>query len=277
MQKRGPIIVALLLALASTFFAARFLKSKPSGEPVGKTSGVVVATENIPQRTQITAEMVEIQQVPSSYIHRDALRSIKSAVGRVTHSQIVAGEQILATRLVQKGKEPSLSFVIPPGMRAISVAVNEVIGVAGFIKPGDRVDVLATFPGESAGEEMTKSVLESVEVLAIAQDRQQATDKKEAKVVTTVTLAVDTYGASKLTLAEEMGKLRLALRPAVGSGARAGAEATASDLVGRKPVYVPASPRPQRPSKPSSTQPPPKKPKTIEVIEGGKRSFVTVD
>lgn len=275
MQMRGPIIIALLLALGSTFFAARFLKSKPAGQPE-KMAQVVVAVNSIPERTQITPEMVKVQAVPASYIHRDAIRSLNTAVGRITQAQIVAGEQVLSTRLVQKGKEPSLSFAIPPGMRAISVAVNEVIGVAGFIKPQDRVDVLATFPGEKAGEETTTTVLESVEVLAIAQDRQE-NQQKEAKVVTTVTLAVDASGAARLTLAEEMGKLRLALRPAVGSGAKIEAKATARELVGQKPVIAAPSPRPQRTSRPRPAQPPVKKPKLIEVIEGGRRSFVTVN
>ena len=272
MQMRGPLIIALLLALGSTFLAARFLNNKPAADPRGQLMEVVVATQTIPQRTRITQEMVSSQKVPTSYIHSDALRSLKLAVGRVTQAEIMAGEQVLIGRLVEKGKEPSLSYAIPPGMRAITVAANEVIGVAGFILPGDRIDVLATFPGEKAGEETTTTVLESVEVLAISQDREEG--EKKAKVATTVTLAVDAHGAAKLTLAEEMGKLRLALRPAVGGETKEDAKATARELVGKSSppaqVRIPkAAPRKVEREK--------AKPKQIEIIQGGRRSFVTVD
>src|SRR5690606_36281457 len=110
-------------------------------------------------------------------------------------------------------EQPGLTFSIPPDKRAVSVGVNEVIGVAGFVKPGDRVDVLATFDRNFSGQDMTTTILQDVQVLATAQETES--DPEKAEVTTTVTLAVSLDEAERLTLAEERGTLRLVLRPAL--------------------------------------------------------------
>ncbi len=105
---------------------------------------VVVAADAIPAFTTITAEMVTIKQVPQGASHPSAARSTADVIGYVTESDLIAGEEILPTKLKQPGQtESGLSYVIPDGMRAITIAVDGISGVAGFIQRGDYVDVLA--------------------------------------------------------------------------------------------------------------------------------------
>src|SRR5690606_27035208 len=142
-------------------------------------------------------------------LHPDAVQNLQDLQGRITAADIVAGEQVLWSRLLPKGVVPGLAYNIPNDKRAVTVAVNEVIGVAGFIKPGDRVDVIATFAYDPP---LTTTILQTVIVLAIAQD--MASEVEPAAVVSTsVTFALTPNQAARLVLAESMGSIRLSLRP----------------------------------------------------------------
>lgn len=128
----------------------------------------------------------------------------------------MAGEQILSHHLLNQSGLSGLTATLPPGMRALTIGVNEVVGVGGFVKPGDTVDILGTFEDRSGNEAYTKTVLQDVEVLAIEQDM-EVKDDTTAKVATNVTLSLSLQDAERLTLAEETGRLRLALRPMLDS------------------------------------------------------------
>jgi pilus assembly protein CpaB len=177
---------------------------------------VVVAQKEMRPKSTLTASMLAVREVPRAQANPDALHTVDEAVGRLVKENMLAGEQVLGSRLYARDEKPGLTFAIPPGKRAVSVAVNEVIGVAGFIKPGDHVDVLSTFDEEVVGKTVTVTVLQDVEVLAISQLME---DKDpNAQVATTATLSLSLDEAEKITLAEERGKLRLVLRPAGHSG-----------------------------------------------------------
>lgn len=266
----------LLLALGSGLLTAVLVYAYTASltrravQPAFKMVPIVVARTAIPARTAILPAMLDVKELPEPAVLPNNLRDPKEAVGAVTRDALVAGEPILRDRLWPKGQQPGLTFVIPTGKRAVTVAVNEVIGVAGFVKPGDVVDILGTFDKEFLGEESTVAVLQGVEVLAVAQTMKDD-GKADAKVTTTVTLAVTLEEAERLTLAEERGKLRLVLRPAGLEEKLAVRGATPASLQGAGPVRAVPRPIPRpviRVERPEF--------KTIEVIRGGQRDLVQV-
>ncbi len=217
LKKRNlALLVALLIGLASAVVTYNYLQELNSrAVPTvvkPQLKRVVVAVREIPSKTVLTPEAVAYAEFPVEAVLPGSITEIDEIVGTVTKSPIVAGEIINASRLWPKGTTPGLTFQIPVGKRAITVGINEVIGVAGFIKPGDYVDVLATLESQN-GNVVTSTILQHVLVLAISQ---QTEDREggEAKVTTTLTLAVTLDEAEKLTLAEERGVLRIVLRPA---------------------------------------------------------------
>lgn len=135
-------LIAAVAAGALLYFYLNNLEQEKTVEIVYES--VLVAAEDIPAYAVITADMVTLKQVPQGSSHPRAARSADEAVGFVTESLIVAGEEILPEKLKQPGQTDSgLSYIVPDGMRAVTVAVDEISGVAGFVQRGDYVDVLA--------------------------------------------------------------------------------------------------------------------------------------
>ncbi|NLY52487.1 MAG: Flp pilus assembly protein CpaB [Firmicutes bacterium] len=284
MRKRKLLLMAAALGLLAAILTYTFIRSiGGSGEVQEvKEVGVVVASTDIPSGTPVTANMLRLAQVAETALHPDAAAAPNEVIGRITKAPIVRGEQILHSRLLPAGVRPSLSFVIPSGKRAVSVAVNEVVGVAGFIKPGDRVDVLATMDSADGKSAVTSTVLQNVEVLAIAQDMEERVDK-EPKVTTTVTLAVSLAEAQKITLAEETGVLRLALRPENAADREWVNPTTSTQLAGAAGSQGAVKPAVQKPAVQKTAakppQPAPVEPAPdyqVEVIRGTDRSTVSV-
>lgn len=275
---RVVVALSLILGLITSTVAYIYMKNlaKPAQPPSVKTTeSVVVALQAIPPRTLITQEMVAEREYPREAVHPGALRRLADAVGQITIEQIEAGEQVLKARLLGPNETLGLTRVIPEGHRAVTVAVNEVAGVAGFVKPGDRVDVLCTIPGLGNEPSRTSTVLQDVLVLAMAQDMERDKDG-EPKVTTSATLAVTPEGAQKLALAEEVGVLRLALRPLF-SGKAEIPTVTTSDLINPKaaaPVRHTASKPVVKPAPAPAPQP---KPRTVEVIRGTEKETLVLD
>lgn len=210
------LIAALGLGLASAVVTYSYLRnlSSQTVPTIAKpqTIPVVVAKRDIPSKTAITADMIGYGELPKEALLPGTITNLDDAIGVVTKSQVVSGEPLNQERLWDKGVSPGLSFQIPMGKRAITIGINEVIGVAGFVKPGDYVDILATISTPN-NTDTTSTILQHVQVLAIAQ---QTEDKEggEPKVTTNLTLAVTLDEAARVTLAEERGVLRVVLRPA---------------------------------------------------------------
>lgn len=216
-QKRSlALAVALILGVASAVASYIYLQNlstqKVSVLVKPETRPVVVALADIPAKTALTSAMLTYAELPVETILAGSIDDLEDAVGLITKTPLMSGEVIHKNRLWPQGVTPGLTFQIPPGKRAITIGVNEVIGVAGFVKPGDYVDILATIEAPRGGD-VTSTILQHGQVLAIAQ---QTEDREggEAKVTTTLTLAVTLDEAARLTLAEERGVLRVVLRPA---------------------------------------------------------------
>lgn len=233
---RKALMVALVLGLLAAYLSWMFLQRAGAGARAGALVPVVVAAVDIPVRAELTPEMLKIKQVPADARHAKALTAFEQAAGKVTNLPIAAGEQVLSTKFFSRKEDSGLAFRIPPGKRAVSVNVNEVITSGGLIVPGDFVDVISVFSGvaAAAGREVPSDlatiVLQNVEVLAVAQSLQGTTEatgltgafngtrqdpRQEAvarPTARTATLAVTPEEAQKLILAEEKGKIRLALR-----------------------------------------------------------------
>ncbi len=139
------VIFALIAALCAGALLYFYLGNLEAQKEVQvQYDSVVVAAVDIPEFTPITSEMLTIQQIPQGYAHPLAARSIDEVVGLVTESNIVTGEQLLPSKLKQFGETDSgLSYVVPEGMRAVTIPVDEVSGVAGFLERGDYVDVIS--------------------------------------------------------------------------------------------------------------------------------------
>lgn len=204
-----------------------------AGEPRGP---VLVAKAVIPLNTKILADQVVVETRPTRYIPEGALANPDLAVGRVTKIEIAASEPILEPKLFAAGEEAQAVLPVPAGMRAITVAVDEVVGVAGFVQPGMMVDVVTTMDIE--GEVVTRFLLQKVKVLACAQDAKRK-DDPEAKVVSSATLAVSPVDAEKLILAADRGKIRLAMRDQAEKGDAKTTGATPASMMGvAKPAPV---------------------------------------
>ncbi|MBI4279889.1 MAG: Flp pilus assembly protein CpaB, partial [Armatimonadetes bacterium] len=204
---------AVALSLVTTLVVIGYLQSLRKGVTRGapvKTEAVVFAKRSIAQRQIIGADALEMRQVPLGAVHPQAVRRIENAANRVAVAPIFADEQVLLPKLAPVGLTAGLSYVLPKGKRAMTIAVNEVVGVAGFVVPGDRVDVVATVNVKD--ESFTKVVLQDVEVLALAQNVEQKPGEKP-RVTTSATLALTPEQTEVLAQTDTSGKVRLVLRP----------------------------------------------------------------
>jgi Flp pilus assembly protein CpaB len=211
--------LALILALVTTAVVVGYLQTlqhRVTVAPSVAMTDVVVARRTIPTRHVIGAADLEVRQVPATAVHPKALHNVGEGLNRVAVTEIFEGEQVISDMVAPADVGASLSYVVPKGMRAMTIAVNEVVDVAGFVAPGDRVDVVGTvtMPG---GQETTRIFLQNALVLAIAQQPDQKPGQPP-KVTTSVTLALTPEQIEALTEIDNSGKVRLALRPAGVSG-----------------------------------------------------------
>lgn len=216
-RPRIMIVSALLLAVLAAATGYIYLRQVAESMSNVEKGYVVVAKKQVPVKTQLTYDLVELEKMPVAYIHPRAARKLDDVIGKVTREPVVAGEEVLLDRIVEEGdSQAGFPYLIPPGKRAVSVAVDEVTAVGWHIRPGDRVDVLATvdLPEGQENITMTTVALQNIEVLAMGKNAQVVRDEgKETKVeVKTVTLAVTLEEARPLILADETGTIRMALR-----------------------------------------------------------------
>lgn len=229
-KHRKILLLALIFGVAAALLVNTYIEKKSSEVLTGQiTVKAVVAKELIPGKTVITPEMLEIKDIPREMVLEGALQETQDAVGAISRSEIVPGEQVLKNKLVgDKSPVEGLALMIPKGYRAVSLAVNDVSGVAGLLKPGDRVDVLSTLDmvtkdpaGQVINTTITNLVQQNLEVLAVGQKLSASTETEEKKEVAeqqTVTLAVYLNQAQALVQASEKGSVRLLLRSPVDKG-----------------------------------------------------------
>ncbi len=209
-------LIALIAAVITGLLLYLFLNSL-SHSSGGPQAEVLKAAVNIPTNTKVTAEMVTLTKLPEAAVHSDALRDPKLAVGKAAQSDILAGEQILSAKLVAPGESSnnSLAYAIKPGMRAITVAVDERTGLAGMLKPQDHVDIISEFES-AAAVFYTTPIVENITILAVdsvTSKTGKALGKDgSAAPYTTLTLQVTPQEAMKLSMTEAKGHLRALLR-----------------------------------------------------------------
>jgi pilus assembly protein CpaB len=206
-RKTKILLLALILGVAAAAMVFTFLASQKTETPMVQ---VVAAASNIPANTKLTADMLKMSSFPADSVPPGYFRDSSELVDMVAKADLRIDRPILKASLVPPG-------IVPSGMRAVTIGLDQVIGVAGFLKPGDRVDVIATYDLDS--NTYTRTVLQNAELLAIGPDAgensgtSKPNDKVESKVASTATLAVMPQDAEKLFLADSKGKLRLTLRP----------------------------------------------------------------
>jgi pilus assembly protein CpaB len=238
------------------------------------TQPVVLASADLSLGDSITAEQLRVAKFPKGEAPEGAFANPSDVVGRAVISAIVRNEPILPGKLAPKEAGQGLPPSIPPGLRAVSVRVNEVIGVAGYVLPGAHVDVLATAsPTQQVQDTTTKVVLTNVPVLTAGTRLEQ--DQKDGKPiqVSVVTLLVSPEQAERLTLASTEGKVQLALRNPLDKGTPDTRGIKPAALLSSRTLAAP-SPKAMRAAAAATTQaaaaPPP--PPTVEVIRGDKRA-----
>lgn len=208
--KERILMLAILLGVAAAAMIWTVLRSS-SAPPANTETQVVTAASNIPSGMLLTAEKLQIRSFRTDAVPPGAAVSKEAVVGKVAQTDIKAGQPISLNNVVAKDR---MSYVIPKYMRAVTVGLDPVIGVGGFLKPGDRVDVIATFEMNSSS--YAKTVLQNVTLLAIGAQSEEggnvSADKVTSRAQPTATLAVTPTDAEKLILADAKGKLRLALR-----------------------------------------------------------------
>jgi len=211
---------AVMLALVTSFFVFSWLQNEKSRLmaaplPLTKNVPVLVATADLAWGAKLTPEMMQVQEFPSEAIPEGHFSKSDDVAGRVLLVDLKRNELLLESKLAPvDASSGGVSAVTDVNKRAMSVKVDEVIGVAGFIKPGDRVDVMVTIERDSGrqGHRVAKVILENVKVLAAGTQMERTGKDEEPKPVQVMTVEVDVEEAEKLALASTQGSLRLALR-----------------------------------------------------------------
>ena len=205
----GIILAAVVLGLIAAYMIWN-LERKREAQAKEHWIPVVVAREDIPARTKITSDMVTLIPYPKDLITAGSVQDRKQVEGHVTLVRLKAKEQIRASDILGEGQAPSMSYDIPEGMRAIAIGADEIKAVGSTVKPGDRVDILATYSDPNTHQETTQMILQNVLVLAVNQGETDTQGKTGAK--SSMTLAVKPEEAELLTAADRAGALRVALR-----------------------------------------------------------------
>ncbi|EHP40647.1 Flp pilus assembly protein CpaB [Cupriavidus basilensis OR16] len=231
------LFIALVAGVAAVVSASRWLVQQSSSS----LKQVVVATSDLNLGQPLTNAQLSMVSWPAGSVPPGAFEDLKALEGRVVRTSVQRGEPILDAKLAPLGTKGGLSAVIGQGRRAITVRVNDVVGVAGFALPGNHVDVIVnTNETEAKGAgngSISKIVLEKILVLAVAQ--QVSRDDTQPKVVNAVTLEVTPEQAEKLDVARSVGTLSLVLRNQVDVAAVSTGGATKITLLGTPPTEQP--------------------------------------
>ena len=276
------LLVAVGLASLATYGVFRTIKSIPVRQVEVATKHVVVAAENLPLGTMVSKEQLKVVGWPAATPVEGSFASVDEVVGRGVIQPVQANELLTETKLAAKAAGAGLAPSIPPGMRALSVKTNDVIGVAGFTVPGARVDVVVVV--KDRDNSMARVVVSNLQVLTAGTkyDIEQAKDGKPMPS-NVVTLLVTPDQAERISLAQTNGSITLVLRnpldvtPTETGGVRmAGLMGSPSTA----PIAKPAASKRSKGSAPAvvvTPPPPPPAPRpNVETIRAGKRTVEDV-
>lgn len=266
--------VAVLTAALASFGVYRAITRIPVREVEVASTHVVVAARALPPGVRITSDDVRLAAWPAGSPLSGSFTKVEDVVERALLASVVENEPLLAGKLASAEAGAGLVPAIPPGMRAMAVKVNEVIGVAGFVDPGTRVDLVVTI--RKREESTSRTVVSNVQVLG-AGTREQQRDGATPPSADVVTLLVSPQDAERIALAQAEGQIMLVLRnpldtvPTETTGVR-----TASLFGAPEEPPAPVVPRVRRPAPPQpavvAPPPPPPRPYVVEAIRAAKRS-----
>ena len=273
------LAIAILAGGGLAYGTYNLMQAGPAPAASMATQPVVVAAADLQLGTALKPEDLKVVQFPQSAAPEGAFTQTNELLGRGLIVPIVKNEPILGAKLASKEAGAGLPPVIPEGMRAVSVRVNEVVGVAGYVLPGNRVDVVATAsPTESRSDTTSKVVLTNVQVLTAGTRMEQSDAENKPMQVTVVTLLVNPEQAERLALASTEGKIQLALRNPLDTSAPDTPGVRTAGLMGSTKAAnnAPAG-RTARSSKPRTTAAPVAMPAaepapSVEIIRGDKRT-----
>lgn len=207
------LILAVVLGLATVFGLSTYMKKSGAiAVDQGGYTEVIVAASTIPANVKITEEMLVSQSMPADAVHPDANKSISKIIGGISTMEIVKGEQILSNKVALGESDADLAYRIPDDMRAISIPTDEVVGVAGFVNVGHKIDILVTYSNKDIAKVTTTyTQLQNIEVLAVG-NAKQGDPASQTDLPSTLTLLVKPEQAEVLVYALSNGTMNFTLR-----------------------------------------------------------------
>jgi pilus assembly protein CpaB len=274
------LVLAITIGGVFAYGTYNYVQNVPKAGPGIPTKPVVVAAADLDLGADLTRDDLKVIEWPANAAPAGAFADPKELTGRGLIMPVIQNEPILANKLASKDAGAGLPPAIPPGLRAVSVRVNEVIGVAGYVLPGTRVDVLAVVnPSDRHDEVTSKVILTNVQVLAAGTKIERDERNNKPMAVSVVTLLVAPEESERLTLASTEGKIQLALRnpldkttpntPGIRPAALLGFAAPAKAAAVRQRVAA-------APMKAATAAPAPVEATTVEIIRGDKRAHEIV-
>jgi pilus assembly protein CpaB len=271
------LLVALVISAGASYVVYQLVRTRIAIAAIPPTSEIIVAARNL----EIGSLIKESDLKTHAWVGRlpaGAISKKEDVVGRGVVAAVYESEAILENRLAAVGAGGGLAATIPPGMRAVAVRVNDVVGVAGFVVSGMRVDVLITGhpSGGSSGGPKVKTLLQNIEVLSAGQNFQKDTEGKPVQVPV-VNLLVTPEQAEILSLASNETRIQLILRNPLDTEPTKTPGSGMASLFGEEKPAAPQSARPKpKPVPPVTVLPPaaPPSPFLIEVLNGPRRTEV---
>ncbi|MFI5118347.1 MAG: Flp pilus assembly protein CpaB [Terriglobales bacterium] len=259
--------LALAVGLLVSFTVYNRLRTS-AGSNNERGVRVVVAAGDIQVGAKLEAHDLRVITLPQSAVPPGAFSDPAKVVGRGAVLPVSSGEFILPSKLAALNAGAGLPSLIPPGMRAVSVRVNDVVSVAGFVQPGSRVDVMATGNQGGGNDRQTTTVLENVAVIAVGKSLDR--NASDAQTAPVITLLVSPDDAQKLALVSQEGRIQLSLRnPLDTKKGGIGATRTSSLYLGETPAATPSKAKVRKAVAKLPASPP--APYQVEMIRGSKR------
>jgi pilus assembly protein CpaB len=291
-----PLALAIVLGLIAAKVAQDTLsRNRNSGQGQSKQVKIVVANGPIAPGQALTAEMLAMGPISADVPPPGAFTDLAAVVGRTAVSTLFKGQPVMDELLAVRGSGAGLQALVPRGMRAITVEVNETTGLAGMVLPGSRVDVVTTLTGPNRDETLACTIVQDALVQAVGQRLASGRlpDEKDAVPIRTVTLITSPRDAEAIELASNTGRTRLVLRghndrglsdsPGITFVELRGEENTRTVIVPLNPVLPVAATQPVAPpqTRPAAPDPfaeeEPRPRRTVTLIRGGTRSEVVFE
>ena len=279
MDRRFLMVLAMSIVLALVVSAVFYQMSARGRPKQVELRDLITAAQPLPVGTTVRREELKITKMPASLFPRSGFSKVEEVIDRPVVSNILLDEPVLEGRLAARGSGQGLAPIIPPGMRAVSVRVNDVVGVAGFVLPGMRVDVLVTGRPPKFDGTITATVLQNIIVLSAGTTLEP---ESRGKAINTpvVTLLVTPEQAETLTLAGNEGRIQLVLRNGMDLATEHTPGRQTGDLYGLRPVKVDVPVKAAPRVAVAHTAPPPPQPAAVPdqvvVIRGNQRTVEAV-